>query len=347
VADSSKSSRTFLLACFGVVLALFFLILSPFITPILLAVVAVTLFHPLYDALKRRLGDRRNLAAFVMCFSLTILIIIPTFLLANTLVSEIQRAMGDYQKWNVQVAGSAKTIAAWNRARRILGLPQTDLRSSIDTAVHEGGMFLVRNSSTILAGFAGIVADFFIMIFTLFFLFRDGHSFLRQIKEVIPLSRSHKNLMVDRLEEMIRATFFGTFITALAQGIATGLILWLLGFHNAFLWASMAAFTSMVPMVGTGLVWVPATLYLLLTESWGRALVLALYGALVISTLDNIVRPFVIHKTSQGMHALLIFFGILGGIAIFGFSGLILGPVIIVFLVTILDMVRLEFETGE
>jgi predicted PurR-regulated permease PerM len=351
MAVSFKSSRVFLLACLAAVLFFFFVILSPFLTPLLLAIVTVTLFYPLYQTLDKKLGHHPSLSSFCMCLFITFLIIIPTFLLAVTLANQIQQAFQDYQA-SVQhgtfhIEGSERLFAFWNKGRKALGLKQMDVQSSIDTAIREAGLFLVHNSSAILAGFAHMVADFFIMIFTLFFLFRDGKSFLRGIKELIPLSRAHTDRMVDRFKETIFATFFGSFANALAQGFSIWLLLWIFRFQNAFLWGMLAALTSLVPLVGSGLVWVPASLSLFMKGLWGRGLILALWGGVGIPMLDNILRPLVISRASEDLHTLLIFFGILGGIAVFGFPGLVLGPVIVAFTVTILDMVKLEFRGSE
>ncbi|HEY3131807.1 MAG TPA: AI-2E family transporter [Acidobacteriota bacterium] len=348
MAVSWKASRLFLLLCLGLVLYLFLWILSPFLTPILLAIVTVTLFYPSYANVDRKLRHKPNLSSFFMCVFITFLIIIPTFLLAVTLSNEIQRAFSDYQtsvqEGTFHIEGSERLVAGWNKIRSVLGLKQMDFHSGMEAAIREIGLFLVQNSSVILAGFAHLVADFFIMIFTLFFLFRDGKTFLHEIMGLMPLSRAHTNRMVDRFKQTIFATFFGSFVNATVQGISVGLLLWIFQFQNALLWGMLTAITSLVPLVGSGLVWVPATIYLFLRGFWGRALILAIYGAVGIPMLDNILRPLVIKKTSEDLHTLLIFFGILGGIWVFGFPGLILGPVIVAFTVTILDMVKLEFR---
>ncbi|MBI4456414.1 MAG: AI-2E family transporter [Acidobacteria bacterium] len=348
MAFSPKLSRLFLVTCLVVVLALFVVILSPFLTPVLLAAVVATLFYPCYKFVSKKLGNRPNLSAFLMCMLVTFLIILPTFLVAVTLASEIQRAFVEYDRGvkegSFPIAGSQRLLVLWDRATKALGLPGADLGASAQAAIREAGLFLVRNSSAIVAGFATLVADFFIMLFTLFFLFRDGKSFLHEVMEFVPLSPGHQRRMVDRFKETIYATFFGSFVTATAQGVATWLILWILKFQNAGLLGTLAAFTSLVPMVGAGLVWVPASIYLLLLGNWPSALILAAYGVFVISLLDNILRPLMIRTTSRDMHTLLIFFGILGGISIFGFSGLVVGPMIVAFMVTVLDMVKLEFN---
>ncbi|MBI3939425.1 MAG: AI-2E family transporter, partial [Acidobacteria bacterium] len=179
---SLRSSRVFLLTSLVLVLSLFFLILSPFLTPILLALVAGTLFYPLYQRLDRRLGTRPNLSSLCLCVIITFLIVLPLCLLAVRLASETQQALLDYQQsieaGNLEIPGSSRLLAFWNRLTRIPGIPELDIGASAQAAAREVVLFLVRNSSAILAGLAGFVADFFIMLFTLFFVLRDGESFL-------------------------------------------------------------------------------------------------------------------------------------------------------------------------
>jgi predicted PurR-regulated permease PerM len=350
MAPDLNSSRWFLLLSLALVLSLCLLVLSPFLTPVLLAIVVATLLYPLYEGFERRLGGRRSLSSVCMCVFVTFLIIIPTFLLAVTLTAEMQRAFAQFQQLVEQggfhIRGSERLLAAWRRVGGILGLTESEMAGGLQTLLRESALFLVRNSSAILTGFVSVVADFFIMLFTLFFLFRDGKALLGWCVSLVPLGAAHKRRMMLRFKDTVMALFLGSFSTSAAQGVATWGILWTLGFQNALFWGTLAAFTSLVPLFGAGLVWIPASLYLLLQGNWPQAVILAVFGSLVISTLDNIVRPLVMRKTSSDLHTLLIFFGILGGISMFGFSGLILGPVIMAFTVTILDIARLEFQPG-
>ena len=351
MAVSVRFSRPFLAVCLVAVVGLLLLILSPFLTPLLLATVVATLFHPSYRALNRRLGGRPGLAASLLCLLVTFLIVIPVLFLMIHLAGETQQALVDYQdqlqRDGFHLAVSERLVSLWNRVSRFAGLRQEDLRESMQAASREAALFLLHNSSAILAGFASVVADFFIMIFALFFLFRDGAALVQAILQLVPLSPVDKQRIVARFREAIYATFLGSFATALAQGAATWLLLWALDFQNVVLWGTLACFASFVPIVGAALVWVPASVSLVLRGLWAKAAILAACGALGISMLDNIVRPMVMRKTSQGIHTLLIFFSILGGVSVFGFSGLILGPVIMTFAVTILDLVKAEFGEAD
>lgn len=345
MALSLRFARPFLLICLALALWLLLLLLSPFATPLILATVIATLFHPAYRALNRELGGMPNLAAFLFCLLVTFLIVLPILLLAINLAGEAQQALETYQQSEngFQVPGTERLTSAWNRVNRALGLPQVDLRDSLRTATRDAVMFVLRNSSSILAGFANLVFDFFVMIFTVFFLLRDGPALTREVLSMVPLESEDKQRLVVRFREAIHATFLGSFATALAQGLATWLVLFVLDFRSSVLLGTLAGFGSFVPMIGAGIVWIPAAGLLFLQGLWVKGLILTVCGAVGISLLDNIIRPWVMQRASGDIHTLLIFLGILGGIAVFGFSGLVVGPVIVAFSVTILDIVKSEF----
>ena len=338
------------MVCLGLVLGLLILLLSRFATPLILATVIASLFHPTYKALVRKVGGRPNLAAFLLCLLVTFLIVLPVLLLAMNLASEAQQAVQAYQeqmKQGIRVPGTQQIESAWNRITRTLSLPRVDLHDSLRTAAREGVMFVLYNSSSILAGFADLVFEFFVMIFTVFFLFRDGPKFGREVLSLVPLATGDKHRLASRFQEAIRATFLGSFATALAQGFATWLVLFLLDFNSPVLLGTIAGFGSFVPMVGAAIVWVPAAAFLALKGLWLKALILTICGAFGISILDNVVRPWVMQRASHGIHTLMIFFGILGGLSVFGFAGLVLGPVIVAFSMTILDIAKAEFAEGK
>ena len=267
MAPDLKSSRWFLLLSLALVLSLCLLVLSPFLTPVLLAIVVATLLYPFYEDFDRRLGGRRSLSSVCMCVFVTFLIIIPTFLLGATLTAEMQRAFARFQQLveqgGLHIQGSERLLAAWRRVGGILGLTELEMTAGLQSVLRESALFLVRNSSAILSGFVGVVTDFFVMLFTLFFLFRDGKALLEWCLSLIPLGAAQKRRMTLRFKDTVVALFLGSFTTSAAQGVATWGILWMLGFQNALFWGTLAAFTSLVPLFGAGLVWIPASIYLL------------------------------------------------------------------------------------
>ena len=187
-------------------------------------------------------------------------------------------------------------------------------------------------ASTFAAGLIGFLADYFIMIVVLFFLLRDSAYFAESVRGFLPLSDEQERMFVDRFRTVTRATVFGNLITALAQGTASGLIFLSLGLPNPILWGALTALFSLVPVIGTALIWVPWTIYLFTTGSLLRTIIFLILQVVVDGSADNVLRPMLIEGQVK-MHTLVIFFSILGGIAYFGILGMFFGP--LVFAITI------------
>ena len=182
------------------------------------------------------------------------------------------------------------------------------------------------------------------MVFSMFFFFRDGDLLLRELKSLIPMAPNYKDMVVNKLREVTYATFFGIFGTGICQGVAAGMIFWGLGINNPTLWAAATALVSLIPVIGTATIWVPLSIYLILTGYLGKGIILLVLGSGVIGLVDNFVRPLIIEGKSEGMHLLLVFFSLAGGLILFGPSGLVLGPLVSALLVTFLDIYRAEFK---
>ncbi len=196
------------------------------------------------------------------------------------------------------------------------------------------------------SGVLGDVTDFFItfmlMLFVLFFLLRDHDNIIQTLRHVIPLSRSQEDQLLDEVEKVAKSAVLGSFLTALAQGAAGGLAMWAVGLPALF-WGTMMAFASFIPVVGTALIWLPTVLYLAVMGDWQWALALLVWSVVVVGSIDNILRPFLMQGNS-GMNTLLIFFSLLGGLHLFGLMGLIYGPIIFSLTLVLFRMYEFEFE---
>jgi predicted PurR-regulated permease PerM len=178
-----------------------------------------------------------------------------------------------------------------------------------------------------------------VVFFTLFFLFRDGGWIQRRIAVVLPLTHKQSTRLVSRISETIVASVYGGIAVGLAQGLLTGVAFWALGLSSPVLWSLVAALASLIPVVGTGLVWAPAAAVLALGGHWIKALILLGWGVAVIAQIDAVVRPYIVSGRAK-MHNLLIFFALLGGVKAFGFMGIFIGPVIVSVTIVLLDMLR-------
>jgi predicted PurR-regulated permease PerM len=227
---------------------------------------------------------------------------------------------------------------------RYVDLSRFNVREWVLTRAREIGAFLVAGGVTVLGGLSSFLINSAISLFTLYFVFREGKALRRRIAAVLPLTGEQVEKLFAGIESTIVGTVYGGLVVAALQGALVGLALWALGVASPVLWGVVAAFFALLPLVGTAAVWVPAVLYLLATGSWVKALILVVWCAVVVGTVDNLVRPLLI-KGRVEMHTLLVFFAVFGGVNVFGFLGLIIGPVIVAVTATLLGLLRDEGRT--
>ncbi|HEV2706367.1 MAG TPA: AI-2E family transporter, partial [Pyrinomonadaceae bacterium] len=190
-----------------------------------------------------------------------------------------------------------------------------------------------------VSGLLGVVVEVFFVIFTMYYLFRDGDRLSLALSSALPLAERNSEEIFLRTREVISASVYGVLVIATIQGALGGLAFWALGLPSALLWGVVMIFMSMIPMAGAFVVWVPAAIYLVATGQWGKAIVLAAWGTIIIGTVDNFLRPKLVGEKTR-LHELLIFFSVLGGLQFFGVLGLVLGPVVVAITLALLDVFR-------
>lgn len=347
-----RYSQVFFTLVFILILFVFYKMLKPFLVAIIISVTLASLFYPNFRHLRSKLKGRGGTASLLMCTIVTILIIIPSFLFFLALFAELNDA---YEGLQTQLETQPQAQEQypfrnpvlrelWEEINRSLGVDGANLRTTVSRSVDTLIRYLLDHFSTILGGIGVFIFNFFIMIFSMFFFFRDGDRFIAELKKLVPLAPEYEDMLLRKLAEVIYATFFGIFATSACQGIAAGLIFFALGVGNPVLWGTATAIFSLVPMVGTAIVWVPMSVYLLVTGSPIKAVILLVLGAVVIGLVDNFVRPLIIEGKSEGMHVLLVFFALAGGLALFGPPGLILGPLVAALLITFLEIYKIEYR---
>jgi predicted PurR-regulated permease PerM len=208
-----------------------------------------------------------------------------------------------------------------------------------------GGAIATRTLGFV-GGVVGAIVQTFFVIFTMYYLFRDGDRFVRVLPDTLPLRREQSEKIFERARDVISASVYGVLVIAVIQGTLGGLAFWALGLPSAIVWAVVMTFLSMIPMAGSFLVWVPAAIYLALTGHWGKALILVVWGALVIGTVDNFLRPKLVGERTK-LHELFIFFAVLGGLQVFGVVGIVLGPVVLAITLALLDVFRQTEQPSE
>lgn len=318
-------------------------VLLPFAHPILWALVLGTATWPAYRRLQGWLGGRTNLAALLMTVVLTILVLLPFVGLGMAIAREAPPALAGVQEWiESEETGLPEAL------RQIPGLEETLQRFKSILATEEGRRELLMQGAG--AGPLGRLIEFgrnllrnmlnvVITVFTLFFVYRDGASLEREARALLDrIDVGRGAQIIGSVRETVRAVFFGWLLTAAAQGLIAMLGYWIAGLSAPVLLGIATGLAAVIPF-GVTLVWVPAVVSLLADGDWGRGLFLAIWALLVVGLIDNVLRPLFISGPSK-VPFILVFFGVLGGLATFGLLGLVLGPVFLAVLLALLRQGR-------
>ncbi len=329
-------STAFLVLC-ALLLYQLALIFAPFLTPILWAMILVRLFYPLYQRLRQLLHGHASLSAILSTFAVTFLAVLPVAYLAFLAITETIHAYQMALAW-VQ-GGGLKRLPAMVSGLPLIGNVSQELLGRFVLAYGDFQGTLVEGgkavSAVLLTGMGGLakntfelITDFFIMLFTLFFLFRDGHRLHTALYDALPIEESYKALIFDRLDHTMIAVVRGTLLTALAQGLAAGTAYWALGVPFPVFLGSLSAFFSLVPIGGTALVWGPVAVYLFWTAPIWKGIAMVAVGVGLVGLMDNVLQPLLVGSGAD-LPVLFLFFASLGGLAYFGFIGLFLGPILL------------------
>jgi predicted PurR-regulated permease PerM len=345
--NEQKLSRYFFVAVLLGTTVIFFRMVRIFFVPVLLAAVFASLFFPLYEALLKVFRGRKTLASFSCCFILLLGLIGPLYLVADLVTRE---AIDFYRTFHERIgvffqAGAAGPLGRLRNLPlvRQLGLDRIDLQTALQNVASSAGPLAAALIKRTSQGTIQVVILLFTTLFTMFYFFRDGKDLLRRIRSLIPLDREHKNAIVARFSSVARATVKGTLLIALVQGTLTGITLWIFGVGSPFLWGVVATLAAVIPLVGVWLVLYPAAFVQIATGHLWQGIGILLVTVIVIVNVDNVMRPRLVGQET-GMHDLMVFFSTLGGIAMFGPMGFIVGPMIAALFLSLLDIYSAEFR---
>jgi predicted PurR-regulated permease PerM len=319
-------------------------ILAPFFDAIVWATILAVLFAPLQRRLRGRMGQARNLAALATLAIVLLIVILPLWMVVAALLKEVAAGYARLQAGELNIGAYIEKILGilppWV-VSHLEGLGVADLagvREKIAAGLSKAAQFLAGRALVIGENAFAFILNGFIMLYLLFFLLRDGGRLALRMRDAIPLQEDLQTMLAGKFAEVIRATIKGSVAVALAQGLLGGLIFWILGLRAPVLWGVMMAFLALVPAVGAGLIWAPAAIYLIATGEVWQGVVLIAFGVLVIGLVDNILRPILVGKSTR-MPDYLVLISTLGGIAVFGISGFVTGPLIAALFVAIWDTV--------
>jgi predicted PurR-regulated permease PerM len=345
----------FFFAVFLFLLYQLYLFLAAFFAPLVWAAILALTFYPLTTWLVKAFGGRRSAAAVTLVVVVTVIAILPSFFLGSLLV---RQATGAYHRLQEAVQrGEVDALIAHIRASRIGGLWEHAASLFDRFSIEPGSLILGATNwlSDQIVGQAGQLArnvlvsvvNFTIMLVALFFFFRDGEAMADRLRELLPMEREHKEVVFSRLYATLTAVVQSMVVTAAVQGVLGGLGYWLIGglTFSVFL-GFVTALASFVPLAGAAVVWIGAAIYLIAAGSVGRGIGLAIWGALAISTADNWIKPiFIGGRAKLPTFPLLI--ALLGGLQVYGFLGVFLGPVMLAILFSFIEIYRVLYGEAE
>jgi predicted PurR-regulated permease PerM len=330
-----------LLVATALAVYLCYLLTRPFLPALAWALALAVVAHPLHNWLECHL-PRANVAAAVAVVLVALTIVAPTVFITQRLGGEMVRGV----EWLQSEDTSAPWQAAVERHPR-LASALSWLGGDIDVGAAAAPLAstLSANISSVLTGSVWAIAELLITFFALFYFFRDQRSALRVLRSLVPLSEAESAEVFRRVTDTIYATIYGTLVVALVQGLLGGLMFWVLGLPSALMWGTVMALLAIVPVLGAFIVWVPAALFLALWGSWGKAILLTVWGVGAVSLIDNLLYPILVGRRLR-LHTLPVFIAIVGGILLLGSAGVILGPVTLALTVALVDIWRRRTAGG-
>lgn len=328
--------RTIVLAALTLIgIALCSLLVWPFIAPIAWALALAVLFGKLHAWLLQRI-KRQNLAAAIALLLIAIIVVVPAIFVGERLVNEAAKGAAAVEQslrsgtWRGAIDASPRfaPVAQWIEDR-------VDLAGAAGTIAN----WVTSLSTAFLRGSVNQVISILLTFYLLFFFLRDREAILDTLCSYSPMSTAEMHALFGRVSDTLNATLYGTVAVAAVQGTLGGLMFWLLGLPSPLLWGVIMGLLSIVPVLGAFVIWVPATVYFALQDNWQSAIILGVWGAIVISNVDNILYPIMVGRRLQ-LHNVAAFIAVVGGLVAFGLSGVILGPLAVTLTLFLLETWR-------
>jgi predicted PurR-regulated permease PerM len=336
----------FLLSLVFFISALFLVMIKSFLMAILLAGIFSALVYPLYQRVKKWLKGRKTAASGITILIIILIVLLPLSGLLGIVTNQAIKVGQTATPWVQKQLSSPIAISQW-----LEGLPfYEQLEPYRETIYIKAGelvgaasQFFVNGLQAATMGTMNFIFMVAILLYTMFFFLMDGDKLLDKILFYMPLNDKDERRLLDRFTSVARATIKGTAVIGIVQGAASGIAFALVGIQSSVFWGAVMAVLSIIPAVGTALIWIPAALWLFAQGAWFKAGALIVFCGMIVGSVDNLLRPRLVGKDTE-MHDLLILFSTLGGIAMFGIIGIIIGPIIAALFVTIWDIYGVVFK---
>lgn len=328
----------------AIILSFIFLgmVVAPFLTTLVLAAILVTGTYPIYNWILSKVKHKKRLAATLMALAIGILFSILFFAFFMMLSQEAVSTYQGFEDWVKSGKFNLNRITA--KASKYLGVPAVDIMSSITQAAQALSTILVSQSTNLIKGAAWLIMNFFLLVFTMYFFYKDGKSIVDGFEKNIPLPKPYGGEIAQKFRQVSLAMLYGIFLTAILQGILGGIGLAVAGVQNPIFWGTVMGFFGMLPIGGTAIVWLPAGIILIAGNHYIAGIGLLLWGGLVVAFVDNLIKPIIIAKQTH-TYTLATFLVVIGGLMVFGLKGAVMGPMVLAALVSLLHIYK--FERGD
>lgn len=326
---------------------LFGWILKPFFGAILWAAVISIVFYPLQRRWAPLFGERRNLLALSVLLLCTLIVILPLLLIILSLAQEGSALYAKLHSGEIDLNGYVEKVKeSFPPLQNLLnrfGIEFANVKQQLTNATVEASRYMATQALSVGQNTAQFLVSLALMLYLTFFFLRDGENLLQLLIRALPLGDSRERQLLNKIADVATATVKGNLIVAIVQGALGGLIFWVLDVPNALLWGVVMALVSLLPAVGSALIWVPVAIYFLATGAIWQGVVLIAFGAGVIGLVDNLLRPILVGRTTR-MPDYLVLLSTLGGIAIFGLNGFVLGPLVAALFLAFWDIFMEDFN---
>ena len=321
-----KGAKYFFIIFFLFIILISFFMLRPFINAIFISVILAYIFFPIYKII-RKFIPKNSVSSFLMIILILLIVIIPSTLFIQLILQQFRTFSVEIKEIDASLLGYVDDI------EESLNLPKIINLELITETI----------SNDLTKGFTKIITEFiksipfrllevFIIIFILFYLFRDGERLLNSFKENLPIKKVYKDELFAESEKVTKAVIYGTLVAAVCQGIVGAIGFYIFGIDNYLIWGLVMTILALFPFVGPAFVWMPTSIFFLLTDQTTKGILLFIYGSLFISSIDNIIKASIISKKAR-VHQVIILLGLVGGIGTFGIAGIVMGPLILSLLI--------------
>jgi len=344
--NHQKVNKIVLLFVLLFISAIFLSMIRNFLVVILLAGIFSAVAQPIYKRLEKLFKGRKNISSLATLLFIFLIFFLPLVGLLGIVAGQAVKISNSVKPWIAERINEPHALDEWFQS-----LPFYNTISAYDDVILQkagelvGKMsnFLIDSVSAATLSTVNFLFLFFIFLYTMFFFLKEGDLLLEKILYYLPLTDKDEQRMLDRFTSVTRATIKGTLLIGIIQGGLAGLAFWVVGIDSAIFWGTVMTVLSIIPVVGSSLIWFPAVIILVASGHFGKAIGLLIFCGLLVGSVDNILRPIFVGRDTK-MHELLIFFGILGGISLFGIVGFIIGPIMAALFITVWDIYGETFK---